>query len=128
MLLEDAADVPLFQKRVVGDQNEWQVRCVGGGATLAGRPWRQPHGAGNGRSVTSGNSTTSVCRHREECDVPARPTNGSDPPADGGFVRVLGSRLPSQVSRPLTTSPFTSSRGWFRWLYTIVSGLMPTVW
>ena len=28
---------------------------------------------------------------------------------------------------PVTTSPFTSSRGWFRWLYTIVSGLMPTL-
>ncbi len=28
----------------------------------------------------------------------------------------------------LIASPCTSSRGWLRWLYTIVSGLMPTEW
>ena len=27
---------------------------------------------------------------------------------------------------PVIVSPWTSSRGWFRWLYTIVAGLMPS--
>lgn len=43
-------------------------------------------------------------------------------------ARLAAFHFSTQLSSPLTTSPLTSSRGWFRWLYTIVSGLMPTEW
>ena len=37
-------------------------------------------------------------------------------------------RAKNHPSNAVTHSPFTNSRGWFRWLYTMVSGLMPTAW
>ncbi len=40
-------------------------------------------------------------------------------------VQVRVGRYPSNA---VTHSPFTSSRGWFKWLYTMVSGLIPTAW
>lgn len=35
---------------------------------------------------------------------------------------------PYYANRLVTGAAFTSSRGWFRWLYTIVAGSMPTAW
>ena len=44
-------------------------------------------------------------------------------------VSILNGALHAPYARiPCTTCPCTSSRGWFRWLYTIVSGAMPTEW
>jgi hypothetical protein len=53
---------------------------------------------------------------------------------DGARQVIVRNLLPApgsphhHPSRAVTGSPFTSSRGWFRWLYTMVSGLMPTAW
>ena len=46
-------------------------------------------------------------------------------------LRLTANELPPQfdyAKSPVATLACTSSRGWFRWLSIIVSGLMPSEW
>ena len=74
---------------------------------------------------------------RSGCRLPCRPWPGQGwtpvfpsafQPGSGQGAVYRNARGLVQARMPVTTSPLTSSRGWLRWLYTIVSGLMPTEW
>src|SRR5262245_18089555 len=57
--------------------------------------------------------------------LPPRPARRGPPvPAGAGALGAVR----AQLKKPVTGSPCTSSRGWLRWLYTNVAGLMPIEW